>query len=660
MSKREREEILEAPPLLKPTFNSAEFDELCSKIPDWENDLGAMGDEKIIHAALKGLHFDDIRIPGMIRALRAHFAEVPFRSMVFPAFPQGRARGRYYERGPWLRAAASHIKSVLQIGLGAKVPLLGCSGVKGIGKTEFLLQVGNQAIPAIAKEVNKTVERLFISFNGSGTRNTNLFKEFLSNQPHSTDLSVGCARAFAHVLLQACNVDIKRNIELSTAVDYVRRAAELMEQDVLVLFVDEIGALGDVALETMAALMHEADSRCGKLIFMFAHIDQNVLDKGSSGSGRIVEAVALPALSIDSWEAALNESEIKAVLRHPGLHQLVLSLSGHPRSIFDALGAALAADKSLLTSPNATSLTAARETILRHAKFTDSDDDYVGNIVPKWLAGDALEEQQLIRDGLLHQVSALGGANPVKFIFPLRVMEWARKKQSSCAIARHVKLLFDYDGEVGCGSEKSMEGVMYHFEAAKRTALRGRTLPLRDYYGVEAEAMSSKLVRTNVFFEVPGGQNQVIHFESFEEDNMPEVINALKAGYIVVSLKTSEVGVEYFVPFHTVPQPMKLLVACVQCKFVQQEVDWPEIKRKMAKATEYFTEKGIEFFPVVFTTVDQKSVRPSTVDGGVVFVERDLFHFTNRFGILRLHRMKVGNKLAKEYSFLRRDPTLEQ
>jgi len=56
------------------------------------------------------------------------------------------------------------------------------------------------------------------------------------------------------------------------------------------------------------------------------------------------------------------------------------------------------------------------------------------------------------------------------------------------------------------------------------------------------------------------------------------LVYLLKLGYIVVSKKPTEIGVEYYVPFSNGD---KLIVAAVQCKFVQGTVNWQEIKRVM-------------------------------------------------------------------------------
>lgn len=78
-----------------------------------------------------------------------------------------------------------------------------------------------------------------------------------------------------------------------------------------------------------------------------------------------------------------------------------------------------------------------------------------------------------------------------------------------------------------------------------------------------------------------------------------------------------------------------------------------EDEATMAEATDYFTGKKIRHFPVVYTTADHEAMSGGeTLQAGVYFLERDLFRFTNRFGILRIHRMKLGKVLQKKYPFL--------
>ena len=57
------------------------------------------------------------------------------------------------------------------------------------------------------------------------------------------------------------------------------------------------------------------------------------------------------------------------------------------------------------------------------------------------------------------------------------------------------------------------------------------------------------------------------------------------------------------------------------------------------------TVKHPRWFPVVYANVDQQSLRSETYKGGVYFTEKDLFKFTSKLGILRLHTQKLGRRL---------------
>jgi len=64
--------------------------------------------------------------------------------------------------------------------------------------------------------------------------------------------------------------------------------------------------------------------------------------------------------------------------------------------------------------------------------------------------------------------------------------------------------------------------------------------------------------------------------------------------------------------------------------------------------------KNIVMFRVVYTNVDQKTILESTYKDGIYFTETDLFTFTNKLGILRLHTQKLGDVLYQRYPILKR------
>jgi hypothetical protein len=75
--------------------------------------------------------------------------------------------------------------------------------------------------------------------------------------------------------------------------------------------------------------------------------------------------------------------------------------------------------------------------------------------------------------------------------------------------------------------------------------------------------------------DVPPGAKLVHFVTDFSDTNV--LTESLNAGYLVVSRPHSEVGIEYLAPY-------RLVVACVQCKFVKEGVSWSEISKKMVIA----------------------------------------------------------------------------
>ena len=94
---------------------------------------------------------------------------------------------------------------------------------------------------------------------------------------------------------------------------------------------DELSSVAPATL-LISDLMREMDIAEGKLVFIFAHISQEVLNKQATGSGRQVMPLGLAALPVNVWARALEEREPRlkaAAAQHPQLHQLLLSLCGH-------------------------------------------------------------------------------------------------------------------------------------------------------------------------------------------------------------------------------------------------------------------------------------------------------------------------------------------
>jgi hypothetical protein len=131
-------------------------------------------------------------------------------------------------------------------------------------------------------------------------------------------------------------------------------------------------------------------------------------------------------------------------------------------------------------------------------------------------------------------------------------------------------------------------------------------------------------------------------------DDTKLLVKLLNQGYIVVSEKNTEKGVEYFVPFSS---DKKLIVAAIQCKFTKVNVNWADIKKKMNEAIDNLE---VKVFPVFYTTVDQYSIQKGTYSDGVYFTEEYIFKFTSKLGILRLHTQKLGQKLKDKFPQLSR------
>jgi hypothetical protein len=359
----------------------------------------------------------------------------------------------------------------------------------------------------------------------------------------------------------------------------------------------------------------------------------------------------MSALNINIWQK--NAEWKAAAQKNPQLLQLFLSLCGHPRSIFEGFPAALKADSSLLEpSDIPTQISNARNTILTKSKLNDTTEKYIYRVIPHWFSFsfEPVDEENLQRDGLLIVLNAKDPSDNVKVLFPLRLQQWAAKHSKDVGLATHLNCAYQADAVVGNDTEKFMEHVMYHFEAVLRLSIgAGKTFTLGSYF--KSVHMPPERFGEKVSLAIPHrDQKIVVDYPNFANSNFDAILGNLKAGFIVVSKAHSEVGVEYLAPFFK--EDGSLLVACVQCKFVKEHTSWSDIKDKMLTATELLRKRKIDFVPVFFTTVNQKTVAKETFKDGVYFTEIDLFNFTNRLGILRLHREKLGSRLVDKFPFL--------
>jgi hypothetical protein len=149
--------------------------------------------------------------------------------------------------------------------------------------------------------------------------------------------------------------------------------------------------------------------------------------------------------------------------------------------------------------------------------------------------------------------------------------------------------------------------------------------------------------------KVPRDMDLVRYVDNFNDADKL-LLNLLNDGFIVVSKAHSEFGIEYLAPFVTLEGD--LIVAAVQCKFVAKSTNWKNIAAKIGAVICNLRKVKIKCFPVVYTTADQHHMMGSTYADGVYFIASDIFHFTHKLGIIRLHTEKLGQALKQMYPWL--------
>ena len=387
--------------------------------------------------------------------------------------------------------------------------------------------------------------------------------------------------------------------------------------------------------DMMSQCMSLQDSSEGKVIFICNAILDSMFTSLKSLSGRAVRALPLTMIPLRFVFSGLLSPKLKTLAgRLPAVHQLVLSCAGHPRATVDGL--LLATEKWDEDSDVSTAATIkARNSIVETCKF---DITYLNDEINQaWFAEPVAVglvpaelrrfRKDLLEKGILHSVS-----DKVEFLFPLLVQEWAYQNQNSSTYGYHLNELFDADLIVDQDAEKYMEAIMYHYKALLRKSLTGKEFSLLSFY--KSENIGDRFKNMIVKAQIPApGEKKLVQFVAdFADISYIRIL--LDSGFIVVSRKHSEAGIEYLAPYRDCFDD--LVVACVQCKFVKDKADGKEIQSQMARAVDSFGE--IRHFPVVYTTADQLSIRKTTSDDGVYFVESDIFAYTSRLGILRLHR----------------------
>ena len=235
--------------------------------------------------------------------------------------------------------------------------MLGTSGMKGIGKTT-MLQYG---LTKLLPDMRIKAKGAYLTFNGGGGQSATVFQASLSQG--ATTLG-----SFGHVLLATLGVKPEQYtlLDFKQCLELFRTAVGTSDDESLIIFVDEIGELEGQATVVLRGLMAAADDQKGKLVFIFAHIDQEVLNQGAT-SGRRVIPLPLEALPVDTWKSKKNWKQ--AAEEHASIKQLALQLCGRPRSIYQGLDEALSANPTLLTDPTPEAVIQARQKIIEIAKF---------------------------------------------------------------------------------------------------------------------------------------------------------------------------------------------------------------------------------------------------------------------------------------------------
>ena len=394
------------------------------------------------------------------------------------------------------------------------------------------------------------------------------------------------------------------------------------------------------------------DRSHGKLIFIFSHIRQDVLNKQETFSGRQVLPLCLPALSVNAW--ALEPQPLAKQLRtaaakHPGLHQLLLSCCGHPRSVFDGITVAVSQSGLLLTSPGDVELINARRTIMTVCKFNHlENDDFIHKTAQRWFnVNSPLSRDELARDGLLLTIPNDEACRVVEILHPLVLQWWAERNAAGSALAFHLHNAYTSDALLKPFAEKAMEELVYHYEAVLRTALQGSEFSLKNFY--KSEHFGVDFEDIVVRAKTPGAKELVRIVPDFKNRRL--LLHLLTEGFIVVSKDPKEGGIEYLSPFTT--SDGDLIVAAVQCKFVLKISSWKTLNRNLSRAMDILKDMGINCFPVVYTTSDQAHIHPTSMHAnGVYFTAGDLFAFVQKLGPLRLNILKPCKEVKKDYPWL--------
>ena len=365
---------------------------------------------------------------------------------------------RLLERDDAAKVIKEYIKDVMQKRGRApdgKFALLGTSGLMGIGKTALLLHCVHTVVPEAVEELRVAGEQFeegpelgakaaYLTFNGGTSMGDRFQQAFVA---HGTASYHSYSNAFGSALLACCGVKmtLAQRLDFAESLKLYRQMLKMSAEDSFVLMIDEVAQLNKLITQDgescpatllLGALMRQMDEANGMLVFIFSHIRQDVLDEQATDSGREVIPLPLPSLPIDVWRWGLPEDRSNALkaaaAKHPGLHQLLLSLCGHPRSVFDGIAAALKADCNLLTMATDEAVIVARNNIRLKCKFQAFHDDMVGARARAWFdVTEPLSTKELARDGLLLTIQTAKCGEPVELLLPLVLQLWARSCSAS-------------------------------------------------------------------------------------------------------------------------------------------------------------------------------------------------------------------------------------
>ena len=176
--------------------------------------------------------------------------------------------------------------------------LLGTSGMKGIGKTQLLLN----SLQAVENPSN--TKAVYFTFNRHGE---------LKDRFHDS---------LGHAVLTACDVpkELAMTCNFDKCLGIVRKLVSASSDERLVIFIDEVGLLDayekePVVVPLLQSLMRCMDKRKGKLVFVFSRLLEEMLKRGATDErGRKIAGIPLVALAIDIWRTNPDFSTCSSTL----------------------------------------------------------------------------------------------------------------------------------------------------------------------------------------------------------------------------------------------------------------------------------------------------------------------------------------------------------